>query len=126
MSNAALTVVKPDWLEDWYVIEWAEHDGRRWMEEIQPGHLSLRKSARVGDADPEGTAAEMLACADAIENHECVSFRRVAVSVQEDRVEIWSPRNSQHPAEVPYSRALELAHKIREVCGAAMSEADPK
>ena len=73
-----LTLRKSEWLDDWYVVEWAEHDGREWMEPTTWG-ASFQRSARVSDAEVEGTRAEMLALAEALEAGKNESFRRCAV-----------------------------------------------
>jgi hypothetical protein len=102
---------------DWWIIERAEHDGRQWFERTGPRSSMLMCSARISDADVEGTSEEMLAIAQAIEEWEHVSFRRCAVDARGDKhkpVRLWSPRNSQVEAEVPYARAFELAEVIRE------------
>lgn len=61
-----LTILKFDGLDDWYFIERAEHDGRRWDEPTKWG-TRLMKSSRLSDADVEGTAADMRGIASAIE-----------------------------------------------------------
>jgi hypothetical protein len=107
-----LTLRKSDWLDDWYVIERAEHDGRTWLEPI-PGGLAFMCSARLGDADIEGTAAEMLAIADAIETNRSVSFRRCAARREGTGYLLGSPRNSVKFTAVRLADAMALAAIIR-------------
>ena len=59
-----VTVNKNDDMGDWYTIERAEHDGRHWMERTDYG-MALMSSSRIGNADIEGTASEMLTIAAA-------------------------------------------------------------
>lgn len=99
--------------EDWYVIERAEHDGRIWFERVGPNSMALRSSARISDADVEGTAADMRDIARAIEARGVVEFRRCAVDASLDPVRLWSPRNSTKSGEVPLADADALAAEIR-------------
>jgi hypothetical protein len=92
-----LTIRKSDALDDWYVIERAEHDGRSWLEPTQYG-VAFQCSARISDADVEGYASEMLAIADAIEAGTVARFKRCAVDATSDVVRFWSPRNSMREA----------------------------
>lgn len=112
-----LTIRNCDDLGDWYVIERAEHDGRSWIGTRDlPGYgpiQSLHCSSRFSDADVEGTAAEMLAIADAIERRAYVSFRRCAVYADREPVRFRSPRNSIDDGECTYAEAAELAALIR-------------
>lgn len=98
--------------EDWYLIERAEHDGRRWLEPTDFG-LRLMLSARISDADVEGTSAEMRALGKAIEARGRASFKRCAVRVEGDRVFFRSPRNSQTEGECSLAEADALAAEIR-------------
>lgn len=113
-----LTLRKSDGLDDWYVIERAEHDGRRWMEKTDYG-FALHTSARFSDnADVEGDGAEMLAVAAAIEARGEYDAKRCAVRVDGDRVEFWSPRNSESPGVVTLAVADALAAEIRNTLSA--------
>lgn len=108
-----LTLTKSDFLDDWYLIERAEHDGRSWLEPIGPNATALRCSSRFSDADVEGTGAEMLAIADAIERRDRVSFKRCAVNARADPVTFCSPRNSRTDGECSLAEADELVALIR-------------
>lgn len=108
-----LTLVKCEGMDDWYTIERAEHDGREWLESTGPNTKSFMRSARISDACVEGYSSEMLALAEAIEKRECESFKRCAVDATSDRVEFWSPRNSQRPGIASWAEADELAALIR-------------
>jgi hypothetical protein len=110
-----LTIVKSEHMDDWYLIERAEHDGREWIEQIGPNASTLRCSSRFSDADVEGHGCEMLAIADAIDAKASEHFKRCAVDVNGDEVRFWSPRNSQEDGVVTYDEAKRLAEKIREV-----------
>lgn len=111
--DVALTVVAGG-MDDWWLIERAEHDGTSGLERIEGGGLALWCASRITNADVEGFGSEMLALADAIERGAGASFKRCAAITREDgRVALSSPRNSIYSAIVPRERALELAAKIR-------------
>ena len=112
-----LTLRKSEFLDDWYVIERAEHEGEPWVEDHGDGTGSLRDPARFSDADVEGTAAEMCAIATAIEKRDHAAFRRCAVSTHSAGVSFWSPRNSQESGYVSLAEADELAALIRKELG---------
>ena len=103
---------------DWYVIERAEHEGKSWFEADSrcPGTASFQHSGRISDAEVEGTASEMLAIAEAIEERGSVSFRRCAVRVEGNVALFRSPRNSQREGICPLEDADELVKEIRRVC----------
>lgn len=105
---------KSDWLEDWYVIECAQHDGRSWLEPHEGG-LSFQCSERISNACVEGTLAEMKALATAIEARGRATFDRCAVRIDGDRAFFRSPRNSTRDGECSYSEALELAQQINAI-----------
>lgn len=107
-----LTLRTGNFIDDWYVIERAEHDGREWMEKIDEHSYSFQTSARFSDADVEGTKEEMLAIANAIRKRSYVSFKRCAVHARHESVEFWSPRNSQNAGVVPLEDAIALADEI--------------
>lgn len=113
-AERALTLRKSDSLDDWYVIEWAEHENRGWIERTEYGG-AFRWSGRVSDADVEGTANEMRAIADAIEAGRSESFRRCAAHVCERGYQLSSPRNSQREALISHEQARHLASEIRRV-----------
>lgn len=117
MSEVKLTI-RESTIEDWYVIERAEHHGRMWLEPLPGGGMALRYSGRFSDADIEGSAAEMRAIAKAIRDRTSVSFRRCAVVANAgDTVEFSSPRNSMRPGITTLAAALDLARKIEELLG---------
>ena len=109
-----LVIKKSEWMEDWYLIERAEHDGRSWIEQTGPNVAALRCSSRIGDADVEGTREEMLAIAAGIERREDVVFRRCAVMFSAGGVRFLSPRNTVDAGELcTLAEADELAGLIR-------------
>jgi hypothetical protein len=108
-----LTVRKCANMDDWWVIELEDHEGRHWLEPMQGG-ARLRWSGRFSDADVEGTGEEMLEIAKAIKARGVVRFRRCAVNVraEQDRVEFYSSRNSQEDGVCTLAEADELADLI--------------
>ena len=110
--DVALTLRKSENLDDWFVIERKEHDGRMWLEPIEFGR-ALRCSARISDADVEGDAKEMQLIAEAIETRCSFLARRCAVRIEGDCAYFWSPRNSLRKAAVPLAVADALASEIR-------------
>lgn len=116
ISDRDLVLVTSEHYPDWYIVEWAEHDGREWIDKVAPGSFEFRRSARVSDADVEGRACEMRLLAQAIEAKTNVNFKRCAASTLPDgTVLLWSPRNSQVEARVSARAALTLVHSIHEV-----------
>lgn len=113
-----LILKKSENLDDWYTIELAEHENKYWSEPTEYGS-TLMYSGRISDACVEGSAAEMLAIADAIDQHKRVSFKRCAVNYNYNNVEFYSPRNSKKPGSCSHAEASELATKIRLVVLAA-------
>lgn len=110
--EGALKLVKGS-LPDWWLIERAEHDGREWGEPTKYG-VAFRRSARITNADIEGSAEEMLDIAAAIKSRGRSWAKRCAVSVLGDVVHLWSPRNSMETAKVSLSVADALAAEILE------------
>ncbi len=112
--DVALALRACEGMDDWYVIERAEHDGRMWLEPHEYG-AALMTSARLGDADVEGPAADMRAIATAIETRAMFHGTRcrVVVDVAAQRAMFDSPRNSSRAAWVPLARADVLAAEIR-------------
>jgi len=98
--------------EDWFVIERRVHDGRAWFERTGPHSSSLCLSSRIGNADIEGDAEEMLSIADAIKTRGAARHKRCAAKTTPDGVELWSPRNSIGRTLVPLSVADALAEEI--------------
>lgn len=87
-------------LEDWYRLEWAEHDGRDWEEsgydeEVGYHFTRLCSSARL---EPytcvEGPAREMRAIAYAVLKGFPDDFKRCAVRPEGKHFAFYSPRNS--------------------------------
>jgi hypothetical protein len=112
LGDIDLACVRSENLDDWYLIERAEHDGTTELRRVGYG-FALWTSARISDADVEGTGAEMLALADAIDAGEDESFSRCSVEFADGGVLFDSPRNSQQPARVSVASAKALAAKIR-------------
>lgn len=107
-------------LEDWFVIERAEHDGSR---TLVPGksdsvpHYILQYAGRISDADVEGTGAEMLELAEAIERRSGYGAKRCAVEVdtEHNEVKLSSPRNSSYSGVISLDEADDLVKSIRQV-----------
>lgn len=115
MADEKLILVKSEFLDNWYVIERAEHEGIERADQVGPNSYTLFCSSRISDADVEGHLDQMVALADAIESSGSVSFKRCAVRIENDRAFFWSPRNSRREGETSLACALELAKQIREV-----------
>lgn len=119
MSDRQIVLVKSEGMGDWYCIEWAEHEHAIGLRPINiDGYhtLGLWTSARVADADVEGTAAEMRGIADAIERGESAQFYRCAAIYDGDGCYLLSsPRNSLTPARISAEQACGLAASIRSV-----------
>lgn len=107
-----IVLQKSDWLDDWYTIELAEHEGRQWLEPTGPNSMTFMDSARISDACVEGTAEEMRTIAEAIKARGSASFKRCAVHVKGDLAYFRSPRNSTRDAEVPLADAEEFAGQV--------------
>ncbi len=122
-DDRAVTLAKSDGLSDWYAIEWAEHPNKHWMERASSDfwpeaiYHHLCYSGRIGDCCIEGTAAEMLAIAEAIERGKDASFKRCAVWPVPGGFSLCSPRNSQQDAQITDAQAKHLAAEIRRVVG---------
>ena len=104
----------PNW--DWWTIEWADHANESRLAPTSYG-CSLFYSGRVCDADVEGTTAEMLSIAEAIEAEGSVEHRRCSVEWLDHGVELMSPRNSETPGVITHDQARELAADIRSKIG---------
>ncbi|HUU32882.1 MAG TPA: hypothetical protein VMW48_02400 [Vicinamibacterales bacterium] len=118
-NDQRLALICYDDMVDWYTIEWAEHAGITDLRMHPEGYMYLYLSARPSDADIEGSAAEMLIIAEAIEAGDDASFKRCAVRHYDGTVHLWSPRNSTDPAIVSVEVARNLAAEIIEKLGAA-------
>jgi hypothetical protein len=117
--------------DDYWTIERAAHDGRKWMQRLGPYSQAFCLSSRLGEpsadpkqhnnADVEGYGSEMLAIAHAIEHgllhgpgpSAIASFTRCEARVTEDGVELMSPRNSRFPVTISHDNAKQLAADIR-------------
>lgn len=102
-------------LDDWYVIERQDHDGRYWTEQREDGASVLCCSSRITDADIEGNCNAMARIADAIDNNGKFSAPRCAVDATGSHVFLMSPRNSTYAAIVPKDKAAALAARIRQI-----------
>lgn len=107
-----LTIIKSDFMGNWYIIERAEHDGRTWLERADHG-ARVMLSSRFSDADVEGDGAEMLEIANAIEKRCAFYAKRCAVRVDGQVARFRSPRNSLIDGECTLEEADELARLIR-------------
>lgn len=107
-----LVLSKSNWVDGWYLIERAEHDGRKWFEQTEPNVMRFMDSARISDACVEGTAGEMLEIAEAIKSRGSYESRRCAVRVEGDTAYFWSPRNSTTEAAIPISDADNFAEQV--------------
>ena len=118
MADRALTCRKSEWMDDWYTIEWAEHENTTTLERCAPGAYRLAYSGRVSDADVEGDGAEMLDIAafleDPKEGYLSGGYRCEAVRVG-DTIELCSPRNSTTPGRITLEQGRHLASEIRRV-----------
>lgn len=112
-------IIRKLWDCDFYVIERFDHDGRSWEEKVVWENgvtcYSHQRSARFSgtDADVEGSRAEMLSIADAIERQSSVSFKRCRVDATSCPVLFSSPKNSTIDGKVPFKDALNLAKLIK-------------
>lgn len=112
-----IVLKKSDALKDWYLIVRAEHDGLQWLERTGPNSMRLMLSERISDADIEGSADEMLALAEAIQNRKNIEFRRCAVEFVGYEVHLWSPRNSIKEGVVSIREADEFAEHVMQELG---------
>lgn len=116
-----LKITKSDALDDWYVVERADVEAKQWSEPTAYGSR-LMVSTRLSDADCEGTAAHMLALADAIAARERWSAKRCGVFWASDGAKFYSPRNSDTATcvMVLFADADDLAGQIRALLGAVV------
>ncbi len=112
MLDEELTLKKSDNMGDWYTIERKVHDGKAWLEDVGPGVSRFMLSCRIGAADIEGTAAEMVAIARAIKSGQSAEFRRCAAYARPGGWALESPRNSEDATFVPAARCQALADEI--------------
>lgn len=108
-----LKLRKSEYLDDWYLIERAEHDGRTWWEHDEFG-ASYMCDSRLGNADIEGPLHEIVEVAKAVKERKSISFRRCAVMFDGNNFFFSSPRNSEEETLVPVSieDADELADEV--------------
>lgn len=100
-------------MDDWYCIERAEHDGHQWMEQVSANGYVFRRSARVSDADVEGTGEQMLSLARAVLDGGGESHKRCAVrALANDSFAFRSPRNSRAEAVVSGDHARAWARDV--------------
>lgn len=107
--------VRSNAISNWFTVERTDVKPRFWIERVENelgGYSQLCSSLRISDADVEGTEAEMIAIARAVIDGQSISFRRCATSTNGDKVMFWSPRNSQHPGEVPREEAVRAAKEF--------------
>lgn len=110
----ALTVVLSEHIEDWWVIELANHAHTTEMRSLDTNTFYIWDSGRVSDENIEGTGNEMLTIALAILLKDDAQFRRCAIHTHSDgSVFLWSPRNSQVVTQVTAQVAYDLAKTIR-------------
>ena len=104
---------KSEYIDNWYSIVRAEHDGRVWCEHVGFNSSRLMMSERLSpEACIEGDASNMIALAKAIKKREDVSFKRCAVRFNEDCAAFSSPKNSEYEAVVPFESAEEFAEQV--------------
>jgi len=107
-----IVMKKSEWLDDWYLIVKAEHDGRVWLEKTGPNSSRFMMSERISDACVEGDSEEMCWIANSIIARKGCNFCRCAVRFESDGVHFWSPRNSSFDGIVSIEEADELANQI--------------
>lgn len=107
-----IKLVKSDYFDDWYTVERAEHEGRRWLEPTGPNCMRLMDSGRISDACVEGTAGEMRELAMAIKARGEADFKRCAVRVEGENAYFCSPRNSSVDGVVPLVDADAFADEV--------------
>jgi len=115
---------KSEWLDDWYLIVKAEHDGREWIEKTGSNSSHFMCSERISDACVEGDMHEMLTIARAIRVRQRSIFGRCAVAFWSDGVHFWSPRNSSEDGVVSIEEADELADQIFQYFANDANDAD--
>lgn len=104
---------KSDFLDDWYTIVRAEHDGRDWMEETGPNSARYMSSERLSpEACIEGTANEILAIANAIKSRGSAHFKRCSVVVEGGVSYFRSPKNSEHDTAIHLIEADAFAEQV--------------
>jgi hypothetical protein len=97
---------------NWYMIEWKNHANREWWERTGPNSSRFRRSARICDAEVEGTLEEMTSIARAILDNNYCSFKRCGVNAVNDLVTFYSPRNSQTAGIISKKHATSFAKEV--------------
>lgn len=118
-ESIRMLIVKSDWMEDWWILEREEHDGREWFERVGPNATALCMSSRIGNADVEGSAREWKEIAAAIRARGGTSSKRCAAWCKPEGVYLSSPRNSIEPTLVDYASADLLAERIEQALSPA-------
>lgn len=104
---------KSNALRDWFTIVRAEHDGRKWEEQIGPNSFQHMTSERLTpNACIEGSSIEMISLAIAIKARGSASFKRCAVHCEADGVHFYSPKNSTEDAVVSVDDAEDFAEQV--------------
>jgi hypothetical protein len=106
---------KSEHMDDWYVIEKAEHEHTSHWDRVGPNAFSLSCSSRISDACVEGPLAHMAGIAKAVRYRGRYFERRCAVDATGREVLIWSPRNSTVIGSITHSAARGLAGQIEEL-----------
>ena len=109
IERRALTMIES--MDEWYVIEWAEHENLQWFEPTEWGSMFMT-SSRISKADIEGTAEHMLGIARAILDGGEAHYKRCSVRVDGDRCYMSSPRNDIEGGVVHTQDARDLAKYI--------------
>lgn len=113
-----MKLVKSDCSSDWYCIERVEHDHKEWIESRTSSdgskYLTLMCSARICDADVEGTLYEMEGLALAIKARRNQHYKRCCVEFVDNGFKLNSPRNSKEYAVVSIHEADYLASQIED------------
>lgn len=116
-----LTIRKSDVLDDHYLIERAEHDGREWNDRRTFAWVTCsvfcasRRLCGIGgfSADIEGSAQEMLDIAQAIRSRGAERFKSCSVDARNEPVLFGSPRNDNgEHGETTLAEADDLADQI--------------
>lgn len=113
-----LRLKKFEWLDNWFAIVRAEHDGREWYEEIGPNTRQFMMSERLSpEACIEGDKGEMLAVAEAILERRSIHLKRCEVRPTDVGVFFRSPKNSRKTVCVPYEDADDFARQVLKELG---------
>lgn len=110
--DGATTLRPAESIDNWFIIERADHEHKGHFETLSAGSSAYRWSGRISDADIEGSRGEMQALAAAIRASAAFRAKRCAVDAITERVLLWSPRNSQWAGAISKEAALNLADQI--------------